>query len=143
MTELLAELTLNSSGSLATMANAMLDGEFKSSHPDLMSWMEQQQLQQRLSMNQFEPDNDNDDDDNEDDDNNNNDNEPNNPKQTASGGKENSSGGGGGGIMVRANSPSKRSTGDMRSVVIQVPPKRRKLDPSLTVRRLVHGKPGV
>lgn len=135
MTELLKGLTLNSSGSLATMANAMLDGEFKASHPDLMVWMETQQnlvrspsepfVQGQQQSQQQQQDDSND--------------TTTKHTATATPNKASSSNTNiSGGIMVRANSPSKRSTGDMRSVVIQVPPKRRKMDPSLTARRLVH-----
>lgn len=81
---------LKSSGSLATMANAMLEEDFKSSHPDLTLW-DRGDPESKLH--------------------NNNDKE---------------------------NRNKTKRTSDPRSVVIQVPPKRRKLDPSLTARRLVH-----
>lgn len=96
-------------GSLDTMANAMLEEDFKSSHPDLTIWSRD------------------------------NDENSNDGEKLASerqfGNRESidethdpNEGG---------NSSNKKS--DIRSVVIQVPPKRRKLDPSITVHRLVHG----
>jgi len=85
-----------SSGSLATMANAMLEEDFKLSHLDLTIWDQS------------------------------NDKEYGESKQ--------------GNAKEDLIEKSSMRAGGPRSVVIQVPPKRkrRKLDPSLTARRLVH-----
>lgn len=126
MTELIEQFDFSSSGSLAKMAEKMLDNDFKASHPDLVVWMEEQQLERRLqSQNNLS-------DGNQD---NNGKTYP--PRRASAGGLKAS--GSSGGLRT---SPSKRSNGDLR-VVIQEPPnnnsKRRKLDPSLTTRRLVYG----
>ena len=84
------------------MANAMLEEDFKSSHPDLTIWDQSQQDDKLYG------------------------------EQKVGNDKEN--------LLLSEQGSSGKRTGDPRSVVIQVPPKRRKLDPSLTVRRLVHGK---
>ena len=110
------------------MAEKMLDNDFKASHPDLVVWMEEQHLERRLqSQNNLSDGNQNDG------------NGKTYPSRTTSAGglKDSVSSGG------LRTSPSKRSNADLR-VVIQEPPnknsKRRKLDPSLTTRRLVYGK---
>lgn len=101
---------------LDTMANAMLESEFKSSHPDLTVWTK---------------DNDNDNDSN----------------AHSDGKLRNCERRFGNRESIDETLPpqnedcnfqSKKS--DMRSVVIQLPPKRRKLDPSITTKRLVHGE---
>lgn len=87
---------LRSSGSLATMAEKMLQEDFKSSHPDLTIWNSNNGLNDSDKEYGEAKNNDND--------------KPGNKR-------------------------------DPRSVVIQLPEsKRRKLDPTLTARRLVHGK---
>ena len=90
----LANIQLQSSVSLANMANAMLEDELKSSQPDLAIWSSaaaSEEADKRY-------------------------------------GEE------------KTDTTVLKKRRDPRSVVIQVPPKRRKLDPALTARRLVHGE---
>ncbi|CAB9526963.1 expressed unknown protein [Seminavis robusta] len=93
------------------MANRMLEGDFKSSHPDLTIWMDTD------------------------------DNGKNSKFSEEKSNKESYEGIGGGNGIIRKDSNGilrKRSSGDMRTVSIQVPHKRRRMDPSLSTRRLVH-----
>jgi hypothetical protein len=97
------------------MANRMLDGEFKSSHPDLTIWMDEGDDNDNDGKAKFSEEKSNKEAQDGTDNNNNNNN------NTKDG-------------IIR-----KRSNGDMRTVSIQVPPKRRRLDPSVSTRQLVHG----
>mgnify|MGYP005847678367 CR=1 FL=1 len=91
-----------------TMANAMLDSEFKSSHPDLTIWKEENSEHSKMNSERRFGNRESIDET-----------LPTNTDNRGSGGE------------------TKKS--DMRSVVIQLPPKRRKLDPSITAKRIVHG----
>jgi len=115
------ELTLDtSSGNLSDMANAMVNSDsFKASHPNLMDWMEEQHRHQQERLERLDA----------------GETSPSSSDKNLNK-NQSSSGSGGGGILVRSNSPNKRSQSSLR---FQEPPKRRKLDPNLTVKRLVRG----
>jgi len=148
--------TFPSSGSFATMAQAMIENnEFRSSHQDLTIWTmggsgEEEEGNPNNSNDMYNNDSDN---DRQEDpspppnmatafeealvkNSNNDDSTSNNRNDSSSPGRSPS--------IIRtdqntSNNSHKRSEG--RSVVIQVPPKRQKIiDPSVTARSLAHGK---